>query len=730
MSRKFLVYEQLVQISTASVSQPGPTKQVHEDMSSSPTNSSTLWEQGLETPGGHAQGDSSWKAQEGPSRPSLRKRLHKLSSSLTDIVKRLGAIQRLNWPNHEEDEYREYPEDDQGYDQDEEYDNDQYNYDDGQSSWSAQGEVVVPSRFSKLATKVAKVKSKAKQRIARLRRKEEVYQDPWDSTVADWTFDLPEVAGAGSAGVSSSPPALPKFSDPLPELSQSLPHRDGVDFLAQFLSERRLVDIHPERQHQLAMFLSRVCEEASFALISSQFPASLPLLRISTPDQFELQEWIYLVGRLRFPKGVTDDGSRWPNVFEYCYETSDNVARLRQVAVHHWDYDSRLIEDVADYLSKLGDRMRLRQLGDAIEELYHFECAAALRQASSNSSSDGPMEQNLVPGHIRNFVQQASNSWSTPDEGFSQDSVTTLVGDEIHKERLPSNENTQGGNLAPSTVGSSSNANDSIPSDEAATVFPITIPCTPLIQKPSSITTNHQLLSSYQETLERILFNFSLRHMSPQDRSLAFPLELPSYETHNFIHHLSTLYSSQSQDPVWSLLRDAREIRNAAAHRHPFESGDLLQSYTSAALALAALLGDEDALRKIRLTTWVAEINFRASGLTRSEEERSLREWQDLRKAAKKWQDDLHEYGYDDFLKSWLYGRLAGSISHFREQVHEARLELCGAEVDGIIRSWEQGEMRDLLRLRDVNTPYTETLDDSAWASWSDNPGTDTDNQW
>ena len=102
------------------------------------------------------------------------------------------------------------------------------------------------------------------------------------------------------------------------------------------------------------MFLVRVCEEASFAFVSRHDPGMLPLLQISTPDQVEFEVWITLVGHVRRRNRALDDGCHWPDPDTWCAgETpreNDNVTRLRHVTVHRWDYNSKLIEDVAWYL--------------------------------------------------------------------------------------------------------------------------------------------------------------------------------------------------------------------------------------------------------------------------------------------------------------------------------------------------------------------------------------------
>ncbi|KAL8724568.1 MAG: hypothetical protein Q9166_007878 [cf. Caloplaca sp. 2 TL-2023] len=517
------------------------------------------------------------------------------------------------------------------------------------------------------------------------------WKDDWDDQLLG---DNQPVQQVGEKTVERK---LPSFTDPLPKLSTSSQNGEQ-DFLSRFLSERRLVDIHPARKHDLANFLARICEEASFEHLMVHDPTRLSLLRLETPDQLELQPWIDLIGRVRYPSGSADDGSRWPWADVWCereIRESDNVAKLRQVAVHRWDYDTKLIEDVVDYLAKLKDEERRRQVQDAVRELYEDECAAKARMEAGTLEARDHIE---VPECVLDYILKGVSA-TVQDEIVSQDSHIPLVGKASDKEIAVTDEDESIIHVAEAELSNQHDSNDTTPLDTSTAVFHKGSKPTPLIKKPQTVSTYHQFLSSYQDTLETCLFNFD-RRTNPNCTDLC-PHELDFYQNTNFTYRLSKAYPDQPLERIEHLLYGARQIRNSAAHHNEFPpeslvNGQFTGRFFRDAQAIATLVKDDDAAREIRLATWVADINFSAAAnrMRARMEARSVGDWENLLKGAEKWRDDLgeswDEESRPEWNHSWLYGQLSQSIEFFRERRGEARRLLWGEEGEEIVRRWEE----------------------------------------
>ncbi|KAL8905457.1 MAG: hypothetical protein Q9171_006655 [Xanthocarpia ochracea] len=193
-------------------------------------------------------------------------------------------------------------------------------------------EPLTSSRVGKLASSLKGFVRKHSPRRQRTNSYQEwtLAGDSWQTPADNWSLEGIHVeVNLNEADEAVS--QLANFTEPLAESSDG----EAEDFLSRFLSTRREVDIHGDRKHKLAMFLAKVCEEASFAFVLRHDPGMLPLLQISTPDQVEFEVWVTLVGHVRRRNWALNDGSHWPNPDTWgAGETpreTDNITRLRHV---------------------------------------------------------------------------------------------------------------------------------------------------------------------------------------------------------------------------------------------------------------------------------------------------------------------------------------------------------------------------------------------------------------
>ncbi|KAL9582431.1 MAG: hypothetical protein Q9212_003304 [Teloschistes hypoglaucus] len=589
-------------------------------------------------------------------------RLQTKFATLKDNIKRSAA--RLH-PNHEQEEQDSWD----------------YGADSQISSWKTPRDAV--SLFS-AKTRDLKDRLKSWSRIKKgtlsLQSDSEWESSDWET--GDWETEGWDPSTPYPQDYERLTPELLNFTAPLQEssLAQSSEERN---FLNQFLSERRYVNIHPERKHRLAMFLHRICEEASFAYVALQEPLMLSTLRLNTADQVELSVWITLIGNMRRVNKSLGDGHSWPNPLQRTdtvESNSDNVSRLRHVAVHRWEYSSKLIEDVVAYLERLHDTDRRAQVEDALEELYHDECAR-------KSNQEVPLSSEQIVDRDQGSIERPS----TEDNG-SSDGSSTLLNDG-------------------SCDDTSSTKVDSC-SDEASTwkqeSFLDGMTCTPKIGMPLSITTYQRLLRASQDILEKSLFNFARKEFPSAliryDFRSPAEVELNQYSsqfTWDIIHALPNI----PRDEVREILSaGARYFRNAGAHHEeyhrdlssneqigwadddPQEGAESLMTIEvvkdrnkqllSDAQALAQMINDDGAVRELQILSWVADINIRAANEKIEDEEsrRSLEEWEYLEKAVGVLMKDFECTGrFMNGWHEWLHLRLEGNCRYFGQQAKKLR---------------------------------------------------------
>lgn len=573
-----------------------------------------------------------------------------------------------------------------------------------------------------------------KRRLAgrRQRRAAERFES-YDDSQTTWAAETPALtskraswsthpAVASRAENRDSETDLPRFTDPLLHGSLSLPYSHYDEFLSRLLCKRRGMEIHPENKHNLAMFLVRICDEASFTHILRHAPARALLLRLESPDQIEFNEWVQLIGCLRRRNELPGDRKDLPSTsrwFEEADRANGDVTVLRQVAVHRWDYDSGLIEDVVSYLGMLGDESRRRQVSVAVQDLYHSERTRALREDGLDAAPAGDAHQVEIPNYILSFINQGPRNrqvqgWSTSDE-----SSTTLVnnpatsGSQISEEVTSLELRPDRASRNPTQRGherGEPNATAAAPVDlRISTPHGYSAPrVVSAIAKPLLVTTYHHLLSAYQDSLETCLFEFiQLNSPSTLIRSgLTSPVqfELQNYEL-EFGHTIWAVIPNQSREHVRELLHSVREIRNATAHRHECPSSDPapessstgwatggefippIHQYSQVAEEIATILDDDATARKLRLFKWVADINLRATAeeVRRIEENRSVLEWEELEKAARDWRKSCNEEE-----EPWVHSRLWRSVSYFQGNSWKAMRGLVGEEAHGIFEGWER----------------------------------------
>ncbi|KAL8877933.1 MAG: hypothetical protein Q9198_004153 [Flavoplaca austrocitrina] len=584
------------------------------------------------------------------SRVSILARLTDRTASLRGSLQRKAAELRRRRLSSET---LPCPEDDEDREEGEEYENGQdYEYDayyedaedheDGEHSEDDKLTKIKPPFFTRICKLTAVWRDTVRQKVHRLRRHAERDNvgdksngDSWgypdSSTLVD--DDNSQRYGIRSPDTEEEP-TYPSFTTALPETSKS------EDFLTVFLSERRLVDIHPERKHNLALFFFRICLEAAFDHVKLHAPIWLTIWDVDAPDHLEFETWICLMGDLRQTKEIPYDGKCWYSRevrFESYVQDCDDILRLRHVAVHHWDYDSNMIGHVVQYLEHLDDQPRRKMVEDALRELYEYECAEASKKAALAISD--------------------AYDWNRTD---LSDGI--FIGD---------------------------------------------VQCPRLSGKSPLVTTHHEFLKSYQTILEWSIHEVLWRGEDTVLKSLTAPHEVTMTDCRALCQKACTPsmlpLSKETRELVEDLMMSIKLIRNKAAHHEQRTLTETLEQCYENALALTYFLNDEDATRKIELTTWVAHINLSLQAAEKEREvlERSILGWEKLEVEARALGDDGSRF--------WIEARAA-----------ERRL--WGNEADDCIRRWTES-----FRLDDWTDPNCTPVD---WSKPEASTGPCSDDGW
>ncbi|KAL8686032.1 MAG: hypothetical protein Q9218_007393, partial [Villophora microphyllina] len=550
------------------------------------------------------------------------------------------------------------------------------------AEWNEVKDTTRVSVASQLSNYTNSFTQRLRATILSLRRRGVSSQSPGEWQTDDsWSVHTLEEPQPADQDIASR--AL-KFTAPLSEASSLCPPGQGT-FLQEFLSQRRYIDIHPDRKHRLAVFLARVCEEAAFDYVSMHAPFKLTLLRICAPDQVELSVWITLIDNIRYKNNPLNDGYRWPNASSYTRETeheSDDVTRLRQVAVHRWDYTSKLLEDVVWYLERLTDEPRQRQIESALEELYRDECAEL------SIKNDLPFTGDAKDTNLAGTV--------TISLGNSISGSTTLINDECCDGQCSTSAD-------PAPVETSTSKQVS---------FLEEVMCTPRLAMNSHVTTYQQLLRMYQDILERSLFSFARKEFPTAllryGYTSASQVELNQY-SYYFTYEIRSAVPQSDPDEVRAIVEaGARFFRNATAHHREYQvncndpstvdvgwvndkqanspATEDLTDYNKQPLAdaqaLAQLIGDHSAVQKMQMLAWAADINIRRTNekIQSDESARSMKEWEILERAAKRWMRDFE--GTERFesrgWEAWLYYRLEGLYGPALQVVTNGVYDLIG----------------------------------------------------
>ncbi|KAI4231860.1 MAG: hypothetical protein LQ349_005340 [Xanthoria aureola] len=392
-------------------------------------------------------------------------------------------------------------------DHDEEYE-DGEEYED--SDW-AEVKPTVRFRVSKLT---AKWRDAVKQKLDQVRghkgedEENEGFNDPWLSDDSEKQVGASNGPNEGSTLGIGEEPIFPKFTTPLPGALKT------EDFLTRFLVERRQVNIYPERKHNLALSLFRICQEAAFDHVKLHAPRRLVLRGVDTADQLEFEDWIRLMDRLRDAKEIPHDGKDWYYSeiwFESYVQERDNILRLRQVAVHHWDYDSNMIGHVVEFLARLDDHPGRRMVENALAELHKYECVVAAKAEVLAISDACSWNQVGVPIGSTNSISYAS-SLTLVGKGSSQDARASNCDSRYLDCSAVDISNTDNeGDVTMTSTMAATDKKTAIKSSAGfnpmASIFVGDVFSPQLIDKSLLVTTHHQLLKSYQTILERSIYD-------------------------------------------------------------------------------------------------------------------------------------------------------------------------------------------------------------------------------
>ncbi|KAI4099070.1 MAG: hypothetical protein LQ339_006143 [Xanthoria mediterranea] len=374
-----------------------------------------------------------------------------------------------------------------------------------------------PTTSSRLNLLASNFRSFLRRSVTKLKlRKAHCKDSDWVPAPDPWGFDERVFAEQASEDTASKPL---NFTDPLVPSS----HIEAKDFLSRFLSTPRDFNIHPGKKHKLAMFMLRLCREASYEHVKLHAPLALALLRIDSPDDLELQYWFDILHSLRTEKGIPPAR---PVKGEHAGYV-DGLKILRNKAEHREDSQSSLIKYLVWHLEKLDDKTRRRQLGDVLEQLYREECVVV-----------GGLNTNQGVG--------------TPSSGAPTLGV-------VFPNAIP---------IGSSSDNSSQTAVDNIP----ATTTALKPPCYTLaVEDSKPITTYNGFLRACQSILEKCLFNYLSRtnpgFLTRNDYIAPEQIELSRYDA---IYDNGELeFQDADRSRVKDCLFGARRLRNAAAHHNP-----------------------------------------------------------------------------------------------------------------------------------------------------------------
>ncbi|KAL8768197.1 MAG: hypothetical protein Q9209_005506 [Squamulea sp. 1 TL-2023] len=518
-----------------------------------------------------------------------------------------------------------------------------------------------------------------------------------------------------------------KFVDPLPESSLV----ESNDFLSRFLFKRRNVDIHLERKHKLSRFLLKMCEEASFAHVSLHAPSVLSLLRISTPDEIELRHWIEIIDSLRsnkkIPAGIKLDNEMPGKIY--------GVLMVRHTATHRMDYDSKLIESAVWFLEKLNDDDRRRQVQEALEEMYQNECATVLRAEAETAAINLQDRRVDILGDVSAYVDLLAANESPRSRNDSADSNNALVGSGTYNSSPTTTNDHPAATYTqarpsyisaievPTFLTTYHRLFQSYQDTLETSLFHVLRQKNPSFLTSESYITPSQIeLNEYDRlysigTLDTIFEGLPSKRVKSLLTGARWIRNAAAHrKTYGpqYLKDQSVLEGLQydtirTYSAEWAKFKQVPEPRDYdgvklyagfwACHIMGERTGDTPKEWSapgdeqstlrfySDAQDLMALVGDEDAERKIRLATWVADRNLSVSAGNKRDVEaaRSLREREEMLIEVKKWQRSLGEEwkGQDDTM-SWLYERLDDSINYYRDQVVEAKRGCWGKDWYGI----------------------------------------------
>ncbi|KAL8709862.1 MAG: hypothetical protein Q9220_005478 [cf. Caloplaca sp. 1 TL-2023] len=451
-----------------------------------------------------------------------------------------------------------------------------------------------------------------------------------DSTLAATDEDEP-----------TSPELLP-FVHPLEDTL------DDDGFLDAFLQQHRSIDISPDKKQQLAIFLHAICRDASYDFVASHDPDTLTRLRLKSADEIEFVTWITIIDGLRRQKRVPTDGSQWPNEriwFERDISIDDNIARLRQLAFHsRWEWDSRTIQHVLWYLDQLNDNKRRRQVADALQELYDNECRSHSELHHRPNSS-----QDLAP----------ALTYSPPSQIDPPPQIATC------NQFLEATQRTIAASLFAF----------------AQRNFPST-----LAYREMNSVADIEMIEYARE------FSFNFRHSVPDEavgRKLVHLLYAAADVRNAAAHcHDTILQQMQQEEQVvvsgWGNT-DAEEVSLSSSSSSSSSCNEGHKTYTNGQ-TLTTILRDASAARTLRLVTWVANINFRASvkKTVEQNEARSIYDWKTLAAATTSEKKNWRDRSTEEVIRN----RFEETEKWFYKEARAAEERCFGEEAVKIMGKW------------------------------------------
>lgn len=200
-------------------------------------------------------------------------------------------------------------------------------------------------------------------------------QTSWDHSYTSFATGSTETL---ATSLSSSSADTPPHSITINDLTISTTSHPILTFL---LTNPGPLALSAASKHALATTLKRIVESACFYFMATHAPSELELLHIDSYDAIDINAWITLLHYLRSSDKIPEAAfagelpviNKW--FTEKIHPRVDTIGRLRQVAIHRWEYDGHLLLDVVKFLAVVKDN----ELVGGIEEILRAAYAPTNR---------------------------------------------------------------------------------------------------------------------------------------------------------------------------------------------------------------------------------------------------------------------------------------------------------------------------------------------------------------